>query len=263
MESNPVLDTLLLRASVRRYQDKPVPDEVIDRIMTAGRQAPFAGQMYSAVVITDKAKRERIAESFGPMVMQAPVFVLVCLDLHKLDLFVAAKGRHNRAGNLGLLWLGLQDASYFAENIVIAAESLGLGSVFLGGAPWESDLFDELCGLPQRVFPMVGLLLGYPSETPPPRPRIPERYVWFREQYRDLTAQDVDSALQVMDAGLLREGYYARLNARIQVEDVPEEKEMGYDRYGWGEHVSRKYGAAGWTRESFMEALKRKGMGLE
>lgn len=262
MNANPTVDLLMQRASVRRFQDRPVPGEALEQIMLAGRQAPFAGQMYSAVVISDAARRQKLAEEYGPMVTNAPLFVLICLDVHKLDKFVAAKGRKNVASDLGLVWLGLQDASYFAENIVIAAEALGLGSVYLGGAPWTVELFDEMCHLPERVFPMVGLLLGYPAENPPARPRIPARYVWFNEEYRDLTPEDVEAALEVMDAGLLREGYYSRMDARIRLEGVKDEDDVGYEQYGWGEHVSRKYGAARWTRESFLEALRRKGIEL-
>lgn len=256
MDSNPVIDVLMRRASIRRFEDRAVPEDILEKVLLAGRQAPFAGQMYSAVVVTDKERLKTIDED-------APVFILVCLDVRKLDKFVKAKGRRNAAGDLGLVWLGLQDASYFAENVVIAAEALGLGSLYLGAAPWMSDLYDEVCELPERVFPMVGLLLGYPAEHPPARPRIPSKFVWFRERYQDLTEADVEEALSVMDAGLLREGYYARLNARIRVEGIPEDHDMGYDKYGWGEHVSRKYGASQWTRESFMEALQKKGFHLE
>lgn len=260
--ANPVLATILGRASVRRFEDRDVPREVLERVIEAGRQAPFTGQMYSVVVVRDQARRRELAEIFGPMVAAAPVFLLICVDFNKLDKFVAAKGRRNRANDLALLFLGLQDAAYFGQNIVLAAESLGLGSCFLGGVAFEGRALCPMFGLPRRVYPLVGLILGYPAGgvRPAPRPRVPLDLVMFEERYRELTPEDVNRALSVMDAGLLREGYYARLNAKIPLEEG--EDAVGYEAYGWSEHVSRKYGQGAMERyvAALLEDLRRQGI---
>lgn len=236
--------TIMQRASVRSYEDRAVPREVIERIARAGQQAPFTGQMYSFVVTTDRDKREQVAEVFGRLVLRAPVFMLICVDFRKLEKFIAYKGRHNLADDLGMLFLGIQDASYAGQNIVLAAESEGLGSCFLGAAPFAADRLIPMFGLPERVYPLVGLVLGYPAQRPEPRPRIPLEYALFWDEYRDLTEEQVAEAMEVMDAGLIREGYYAQLNARIPL-DKGEKDEVGLDEYGWAEHVSRKYGVQG------------------
>ena len=258
-----VLETVMNRASVRAFEDRPVPREVIERLARAGQQAPFTGQMYSFVVTTDQEKREKAAELLGALVLRAPVFMLICVDFRKLEKFIAYRGRQNLADDLGLLFLGIQDASYAGQNIVLAAEEEGLGSCFLGGAPFDADELSPIFGLPERVYPLVGLVLGYPTDRPAARPRIPLEHCLFWDQYQDLTDADVAQAMSVMDAGLIREGYYSRLNAKMPLREGQEDK-VGLDEYGWSEHVSRKYGVHGWDMTSgLMGKLARHGVHLK
>ncbi len=236
---NPTIDTILHHRSIRRFTDKEVPDETIEKIVRAGQQAPFTGQTYSVIVCKDKEKKKKVAAHLG-LADRAPVFMLFCADFRRLEKFIAAKGRENQMEEVGLLIFGVQDVAYMAQNVVTAAESEGLGTCFLGGALWVEELA-EIFGLPERVIPIVGMVVGWPAEDPPVRPRIPLKCVLHYETYHDLTDEEVSEALKVMDAGLIREGYYKKLQAKIQVEG--EDKET-YDTYGWGEHVSRKYGSA-------------------
>jgi len=253
---------MLRRASVRRFTDQPVARDVIERIIRVGQQAPFTAQMYSFVVTVDPGRRERAAKVLGGMVMRAPVFVLVCVDFRKLEKFIAYRGRQNRADNLGMLFLGIQDASYAAQNVVMAAEDEGLGSCFLGAAPFRAGELIDLFKLPERVYPLVGLVLGYPAERPAARPRIPLEDCLFWDEYRDLDAADVAAAMAVMDAGMIREGYYQKRNAKIPLQSG--EDHVGYDEYGWSEHMSRKYGERGVAKTAgLQEYLRRQGIGVD
>ncbi|MFO8060019.1 MAG: nitroreductase family protein, partial [Bacillota bacterium] len=238
-DSSP-LENMMNRASVRRFEETPVPRSVIEKIVRVGQQAPFTGQMYSVVVTADPERREQLGEIFGRLPRVAPVFALLCIDFRRLEKFIEARGRENRTDDLSMLFLGIQDVAYMGQNMVLAAEACGLGSCFLGAAPFVAGQLREMFSLPERVYPLVGMVLGYPAENPPPRPRIPLECVLHWESYRDLGEEDVDAALQVMDAGLIREGYYRRLNGKIPL-DGEEEDPESYDTYGWGEHVSRKY----------------------
>lgn len=258
---NLVLSTIMGRASVRRFEDRPVPRELVERIVAAGRQAPFTGQMYSVVAFDKDEHRQELAKHFGRLAAAAPVLLLLCLDLRKLELFIAHQGRSNQADDLSMLILGIQDVAYAGQNMVLAAESLGLGSVFLGAAPFLAPVLVPLAKLPPRVYPVVGLLLGYPAESPPPRPRLPLEHVLFWDEYRDLDRAAVEACLDVMDAGLLREGYYRNLQAKIPVTGGPDP--VDYDTYGWGEHVSRKYGqrrGGGFLGRSLRQELNAQGI---
>lgn len=256
-----VLMTIMNRASVRRFTDREVAPEILERLARAGQQAPFTGQMYSFIVTTDRSRRERLSELFGPMVAAAPVFMLICVDFRKLEKFIAYRGHTNLADDLGLLFLGIQDAAYAGQNIVLAAEEEGLGSCFLGAAPFVADSLVGLFHLPPRVYPLVGLVLGYPADRPGPRPRIPADTCLFWDRYRDLDDDDVARAMAVMDAGLIREGYYAKLQAKIPL--LEGEDRVGYDDYGWSEHVARKYGVHGDKMTSGVyDQLARQGIHL-
>lgn len=259
--TNPILENLLKRASVRRFKDLDVETETIETIIRAGQQAPFTGQMYSVVVTKDQAKRDEMAKLFGRLPSAGPVFMLICVDFRRLEKFISSKGRSNSYHDDWMMILGIQDASYFAQNIVTAAESVGLGSVFLGSAPWHTEKIAEIFALPPRVWPMVGLVLGYPDERPAARPRIPLDNVLHWDEYQDLDEEGVIRSLSTMDAGLIREGYYRNLGGKIPLRNSDEDK-ITYNEYGWAEHISRKYGQGGVRGASMNEILAKQGVNL-
>ena len=241
---NPVMQNLTTRASVRRFTDQEISDELIAKIVRAGQQAPFTGQMYSVVATKKPELKEKMSSFFGPLPKNGNVFMLICVDFNRLESFISAKNRVNSFDDQWMMILGIQDASYFGQNIVTAAESYGIGSVFLGQAPWLTPELSEIFGLPPRVWPLVGLVLGYKAEDPNPRPRIPVEAVLHWDGYQQLDEQGIASALEVMDAGLIREGYYSGLSGKIRLRGNAEDT-VGYDTYGWSEHISRKYSQGG------------------
>ncbi len=237
---NSYIDLIMNRATTRQFEDKDIPDEVLWKLARAAQQAPFTGQMYAFIYTRDKEKKEALSKRLGRFITQAPVFVLFCLDYRKLEKFIAYKGRKNRANDTEMLFLGIQDVSYAAMNFVMAAEALGLGTCFFGSAPMIEPVLTDMFKLPDRVYPLVGMVVGYPAKKPAARPRIPTSCVLFRDEYHDLDENEVKAAMDVMDAGLIREGYYVALNAKIPAPEQGEDS-VGYDKYGWSEHISRKY----------------------
>ena len=143
--------------------------------------------------------------------------------------------------DLSLLLFGIQDASLMAENMVIAAESLGLGSCFLGDTPYRSKEIVEEYELPRGVFPLVQLVMGYPAEDPPPRPRYPLDFVLFEDTYPSFSPEQIEEAMKVMDEGYLSQDYYRNVNYMIPLEGEREET-FTFDDYSWTEHISRKWG---------------------
>lgn len=239
MQHFDLFDTITRRTSIRHYEDRDVSDEVIQTIVAAGQRAPYAGQLYSIIVTSDSRKRLAVGELLGALPRKAPVFMLFCVDFRRLNKFVERYGREVLLASSGLLWWGIQDVCYVAENVVLAAEALGLGSCFLGGTPWQSPGLCQIFSIPQQVFPVVGLVLGYPAEHPEPRPRIPIKFVLHKDKYYDLSEDDVTEALAVMDAGILREGYYKKYQTAFR--RLGGEQELSEDEYTYGEHTSRKF----------------------
>jgi nitroreductase len=230
MIENPVITTMLERKSVRKYTAQKPTDEVVETIVRAGQQAPFASQLYS-VLLTRKKKA-----TFG-----APLWFTICVDLHKLELFMAKRGWKIVSNDLSMLFFGIQDAALMAENMVIAAESLGLGSCFLGNTPYRAESIQKQYKLPERVSPLVELVMGYPAEDFPPRPRYPLGFTLFEDEYPQFNDEQVAEAMKVMDEGYLAQGYYVKQKAKIRLEGGKKEI-YTYEDYSWTEHISRKWG---------------------
>jgi FMN reductase (NADPH) len=231
MLHNPIVDTMLNRKSIRAYTDESPPDEVLTTIVRAGQQAPFAYQLCSLLL-----SRNREQNPF-----RAPWLFTVCVDSHRFELIMARRQWKMAQHDLSLLLFGIQDAALMAENMVIAAESLGLGSCFLGGAPYRARAIIDEYHLPSRVFPLVQLAMGYPAENPPPRPRYPLEFCLFEDRYPDLSDESIEEAMAVMDEGYQAQDYYRRADYLIPLEGDREET-FTFDDYSWTEHISRKVG---------------------
>jgi FMN reductase (NADPH) len=247
--SNTVIETMLNHRSVRKFtKDKP-SDEIIETIVRAGQQAPFASQLYSVLLTRKKAP-------FG-----APLWFTICVDLYRLERFMKLRGWEVKTNDLSLLFFGIQDAAYMAENMVIAGESLGLFSCFLGAAPYIADKIARDFKLPPRVFPLVQLVMGYPAEEFPPRPRWPLSFTLFEDRYPELTDQQVEQAMQVMDEGYLAQGYYSKQRAKLRLENGKKET-YTYDNYSWTEHISRKWGQWYESPQELLDQLEKRGFKL-
>ncbi len=247
MIHNPTIDAMLNRRSVRSYTKERPSQEVIETIVRAGMQAPFASQLHS-VLLSKKPQ--------GPF--GAPLWLTICVDIHKLELFMAARGWKRKTNDLDMLMFGAQDAAYLAENMVIAAESLGLGSCFIGSAPYNADKIAEEFSLPPKVMPLVGLVMGFPAEDLPPRPRYPLSYSFFEGRYPELGPAELAEAMEAMDSGYLAQDYYRRAKAKLLLEDGREDS-YTYDDYSWTEHISRKWGQWYETPEELLEQLRKRG----
>jgi nitroreductase len=229
--SNPVIQAMMSRKSIRKYKKDAIPDEVLAELVRAGQQAPFAYQLCSLLLSRNQKRNP----------FRAPLLFTICVDSHRHELVMARRGWKLVQNDLSLLFMGMQDAAYVAENMVIAAESLGMGSCFLGGAPYMSARIIKQYGLPPRVFPLVQLAMGYPAENPPTRPRYPVEFTLFEDKYPELSEEQVAHAMQVMDEGYLAQKYYRKARYQIPLEGGREET-YTFETYSWTEHISRKTG---------------------
>jgi len=248
MKTNPVIQTMLEHKSIRKYADNAPSDEVMEAILRAGQQAPFASQCYS-VLLSRNRKRNP---------WNAPLLFTICVDMHKFELIMAERNWKLVTNDLTLLFFGIQDAAYMAENMVVAARSLGLGSCFLGSAPFRADKIAEEYELPKRVFPLVQLAMGYPAEDPPTRPRYPIEFTLFEDKYPKLGQKTVARAMKQMDEGYLAQDYYRKAKAKIRLEGDREET-FTYDNYSWTEHICRKWGQWYPDSKELLGQLKRRG----
>ncbi|MHA2271030.1 MAG: nitroreductase family protein [Candidatus Hodarchaeales archaeon] len=230
MLTNPVIETILDHKSIRQYTDEIPTDEIIETIVQAAQQAPFAYQCYSVLLSREKDRNP----------FKAPLLFTICVDLHKFELIMKKRNWQKITNDLTLLLFGIEDASYMAQNMVIVGRSLGLGSCFLGRPLTAATKIAEEYKLPKRVFPIVQLAMGYPAENPPCRPRYPLDFAFFESEYPDLDDETVTKAMKQMDEGYLAQEYYRKLSAKISL--AKRDENFTYDDYSWTEHISRKIG---------------------
>jgi nitroreductase len=231
VQTNPVIDTMLDHRSVRKYTDEMPPDDVVESVVRAGQQAPFAAQLGSVLL-----KRGGKGIPF-----KAPLLFTILVDVHRLEVVMRRRNWPTRMNDLSLLLFGIQDACYMAQNMVVAGRSLGLGSCYIGAAPFRAQAIAKEYGLPPRVFPIVQLTMGYPAEDHPARPRYPLPFALYEERYPEFSDEEIERAMAVMDDGYLAQDYYRDGGRMIELEGDREET-FTYDDYSWTEHMGRKWG---------------------
>lgn len=123
---------------------------------------------------------------------------------------------------------------------------------------FRADKIAEDYNLPKRVFPLVGLVMGYPEEDPSPRPRYPLEYTLFEDEYPGLDEEAVREAMRVMDEGYLAQDYYRSRSTKIPLTRGREETFI-YEDYSWTEHICRKLGQWDPDPSNLMEQLEKRG----
>ena len=228
---NETIEVIQNRRSVRAYQDKPIDREVVDLIIHSAMRAPTAGNMmlYSIIEIEDQTIKEKLAKSCDnqPFIAKAPLVLLFLADYQRwVDLFMAsdvrsfceAAGKELRLPGEGDLLLACCDALIAAQTAVIAAESLGVGSCYIGDIMENYEYHRELLGLPQYTFPITLLCFGYPKSTSKKlNPRFPREYIHFKNTYKRLDKAALDKMFESRgpqryagDAVNVGQLYYAR-----------------------------------------------------
>ena len=176
---NEVLRQLHDRKSVRVYEDRAIEPEVKQAILEAAIQAPSAGNMalYTILDITDPEMKAKLAVSCDnqPFIATAPMVLIFCADYRRWYDVFCAHVDEVRKPDLGDLFLAEADALIAAQNAVVAAHSLGLGSCYIGDITENYEFHKELLGLPQYVVPAAMLCMGYPTRQQLSRPK-PQRH---------------------------------------------------------------------------------------
>lgn len=229
---NETLRAIRARKSVRAYEDRPIPSEVKQAILQAALQAPTAGNMtlYSILDITDPAIKARLAVTCDdqPFIAQAPMVLIFCADYRRwYDLF-RLHVDEVRAPEEGDMLLANADAIIAAQNAVVAAESLGVGSCYIGDITENFEIHRELLALPDYVTPACMLCFGYPTpqqqdREKPPRFQISDivhqnRYTCRPPEHMEKMLVERDSAVAADPVGWVRRFCARKWNSAFSVE---------------------------------------------
>lgn len=185
-----VIDLQLNHRSVRKYLDTPISDAQLERIISAAQRASTSSnlQVVSVIAIRDQERKNRISAAIGgrSYVEEASVFLAWIADFSRNAEIIRA--REQEPETLGLIentLMGAVDVGIMAQNALLAAESLGLGGVFVGSLRNNPEAVSAELGLPRNAFPVVGMSIGVPdpNEGTGLKPRLPLDGVLHRETY--------------------------------------------------------------------------------
>lgn len=186
------LRTILAHRSVREFRPDPLPVGTLELLTAAAQSAATSSnlQTWSVIALENAEHKAKAAALSGnqEFIRQAPLFLVFCADLSRLD-FVSAQAGTEGAGldYVEMFLMATIDATLAAQNAATAAEALGLGICYVGGARNHPRELAELLHLPPRVIGIFGMAVGVPNEAKPAeiKPRLPQPEVLHREVYRE------------------------------------------------------------------------------
>jgi FMN reductase (NADPH) len=186
---NEVIETILQHRSVRSFKDKPMDRKQIELIVKSAQAASTSSfiQAYSIIGITDKQKKQKLAELAGGQtyVAENGHFFVFCADLHRHQVIGELKKADLKDSieSTEKFMVALIDAALAAQNAAIAAESMGLGICYIGGIRNDLEAVKKLLKTPEHVVPLFGLAVGYPDQDTDLKPRLPLEHVYMENEY--------------------------------------------------------------------------------
>ena len=183
---NETMKVLLSQRSIRKFTKQEIEPEKLHEIISAAQWTATSSyfQTFTIINIKDPEKRATIAEIAGgqPWVVNAPVFLMFCADLHRAEKYWKDADK-KVFSNHETFVVATVDAALAAQKAYIAAQSLGLGGVFVGGIRNDIKALCDLLKLPQLVYPVFGMCLGYPLGEQAQRPRLPLDVIFKTDTY--------------------------------------------------------------------------------
>lgn len=196
---NETLQLMMSRKSIREFEQRPVPQEVKDAILAAAMRAPTAGNMmlYSIVDVTDQNLKDKLAVTCDhqPFIATAPMVLLFLTDYRRWYRKFTQAGCQPPQPRLSDFILSMNDTVIAAHASCMAAESLGIGSCYIGDIIEQWETHKEIFSLPPYTAPVSLLVLGYPTQKQKERTqtsRFPKDMIVFENQYHDLTDEELN-----------------------------------------------------------------------
>ena len=214
---NDCLTTLLSHRSIRAYLPQPLPQNTLELMIATAQSASTSSnlQTWSVVAVAEAERKEKLSYLAGNQahIRQCPLFLVWLTDLARLTQVAESRGlSHAGLDYLEMFVMATVDAALAAQNAVIAAESLGLGTVYIGAMRNHPESVAALLGLPPHVFAVFGLCVGYPdpAKAAAIKPRLPQQAVLHHETY-NLSVQEQ----AISDYNELMKAFYAEQQMNI------------------------------------------------
>jgi nitroreductase len=216
---NPFLDILSSHRSVRQFSDKPIDESMFQAIVRTAQCAATSHhvQAYTIIRVTNKETRKELADLAGPQpwVEKAPIFLVFCADLTRLESACQLHGAKAENGWAEQFIVATVDTALVAQNLLVAAESMGLGGVFIGGIRNDPAKVCDLLDIPNHAYPVFGMCLGYPDQAPDIKPRLPLALVLKEETFHGKgQAKDLSHNLEDYDKTM--RDYYLNRDSNLK-----------------------------------------------
>jgi nitroreductase len=241
--NDPWLHQLLLRRTQRRYADRPVPESLVRLLLAAAFSASSKSdyQQASAIWLKDRGRRDRLAALFPdmPWIGTAPVFLVFLGDARRLEKIAEMRGHKQPNGTLEGFFNATVDAALALQTCTLAAETVGLGACPISVLRNNIASVGEILELPDQVFPVAGLCLGYPAQTGFISMRLPFETTVHVDRY------DESGLIAAVD------DYDRRRDARHSVRD----RQKSPERFGTAEFY-------GWSEDKARQAMTPEGIGF-
>ena len=241
VEDIPFLRQVLARRTHRNYAAKPVPEPLL-RLLTATALSASAKsdfQQASVIRVTDAGKRAALAAPFPamPWIGVSPVFLVFCGDARRLDRIGQLRRHPESNGRLEGFFNAAVDAALVMQTFILAAETAGLGCCPISVLRNHIDRVAEILGLPDMVFPVAGLCVGYPAAAGHLSLRLPPSITVHREVYDDAALPE------------RLDGYDRARDAR---HSIPRAQQRNPDKFGYAEFY-------GWSEDKARQAAQPEG----
>ena len=211
-----MLDTIFSHRTIRKYKDKLIEPQLLEKILKAGTRASTTGnmQVYSIIVTTDEELKSQLSPAHfnQAMVKEAPVVLTFCADFNRFNKWCLQRNAQPGYDNFISFITAAIDALIVAQNVCLAAEANGLGICYLGTVIYNADKIIEILKIPKGVVPVATVTLGYPDESPELTDRLPLEAVVHKETYKDYTAEDIDKYYAEKESMPLYKGFIAENN---------------------------------------------------
>ena len=212
---NDTIKMLQNHMSIRKYKNKPVDGKIVDTIVQCAQAAPTSSnfQAYTIIEVRDGEKRKALAEIAGGQqwVIEAPLVMLFCADLNRGGKYYENIDKEV-LGNTECFTVAVIDTALAMQKAFIAAQSLGLGGVVVGGIRNDVETVAKLFRLPDMVAPLYLLCLGWPDESPGLKPRLPLDEIRKIDFYDD---KDQDALIEKYNS-VMGEYYKGRNDSKKQ-----------------------------------------------
>ena len=191
------MKSILTRRTIRKYADRAVSDELLNRLMTEAARTQTMGnlQLYSVIVTrSDEMKAKLSPVHFNqPMVKEAPVVLTICADFNRTSFWAKCRKAEPGYDNFLSFINATTDALLYTQTLCNLMDEEGLGYCYLGTTVYQPQQIIDILQLPQLVMPVATLTVGWPAEEPPLSDRLPLESFVHQETYHDYLSMDIDT----------------------------------------------------------------------